>query len=177
MGRPNYSWYNDEILTKLKRCCEERRLDFSKIEPVDIDGIKRPLGVFDAEPDIKEFKCLHAKSYLERRMNDKLFMTVAGINKGAVELLNNSMDNFADGFSFDKDAECVKKLLPTYCNDQPKLIYPDGYVSHYKYGKNLRAIGYKLSQTPEYKQLLECYEMAFEDFDESQITAFRKDII
>lgn len=177
MGRPDYSWYNEEILAKLKRCCEERRLDFSKIEPVDIDGVKRPLGVFDAEPDIKEFKCLHAKSYLERRMNDKLYMTVAGINKGSVELLNNSMDNFTDGFYFDKDAECVKKLLPTYCNSQPKLIYPDGYVSHYKYGKNLRATGYRLSQTEEYKQLLECYEMSFEDFDESQITAFRKDIV
>jgi hypothetical protein len=92
---------------------------------------------------------------VERRENDgKLHLTVSGINKEAVELLDDDIDNFVENFNFDKDADCVKKRLATYINKQPKVTYPDGYVSTIQYGINLRRIGYVLTMTDEYKNLI-----------------------
>ncbi len=165
---PNYEWYNKEIDEKLKRCCMARGLDFEKTRPKDIKGKEHPLGHFDREEDIKEFKCIHAKCYIEKRYDDKLYMTISGINKGAVNLLND-IDDFTIGYSFDVDSEHVKKLIPTYCYNQPCVIFPDGYVSNYKYGKNLRRTGYKIDITDEYKQLLDCLTMTFNDLEDEQI--------
>lgn len=154
MGRPDFSWYNDEIKRKLESCCRARLLDINKINPKDIKGINHPLGEFSPEESIKEFKCIHAKCYLERRFDDKLYMTISGINKGAVECLNNDFDNFEVGFTFDKDADSVKKLISVYSYSQRECVYPDGYVSTFKYGKNMRATGYNISIKPEYEVLI-----------------------
>lgn len=177
LGRPDFTWYNDEITSKLQKCCKVRGLDFNKTCPKDIKGHIHPLGIFDAEEDIKTFRCNHAKCYLEQREDNKYYMTISGINKGAVALLgDNPFENFCDGFRFDKDADCVHKLLPTYCENQPVITYPDGYISRFKYGKNLRNTGYKISLTDDYTELLRAYEITFDDLDEVQITAFRKEI-
>ena len=176
LGRPDYEWYNIEIQDKLKNCCKVRALDYAQVCPKDIKGKIHPLGEFDTEEDIKAFKCLHAKAYLERRFDDKLYMTVSGINKDAVQMLNDNMDNFCDGFNFDKDHPSVRKLIPTHIINQPTLTFPDGYRSTFKYGKNLRPTGYKLSQTDEYKDLIRCIELQWFDLSESQIRAFRKGI-
>lgn len=184
LGRPNYKWYNEEITDKLKRCCNVRGLDFEKTQPKDIKGKIHPLGVFDAEEDIKTFRCNHAKCYLEQRLDDNYYMTISGINKGAVKCLScpykknkkTPFENFEDGFKFEKDADFVKKLLPTYCEDQPTITYPDGYISRFKYGKNLRNTGYKISLSDDYSNLLRAYSITYDDLDESQLIAFRKEI-
>lgn len=176
IGRPDYTWYNTEILQKLENCCKIRNLDSTKLYPRDIKGNVHPLGIFDAEEDIKKFKCIHAKCYLEQRFDNELYLTISGINKGAVKCLK-SMDDFKPDFVFDKDSQYVKKLIPTYCENQPVITYPDGYISKYKYGKNLRATGYKISITDEYEQLLQAYKLTFDDLSAEQIIAFKKDIV
>lgn len=156
LGRNDFSWYNTEIIEKLKTACEIVGVDFEMTHPKDKKGIEHQLGIFDKEDDCSEFISLGAKRYVERRVSDgKLHLTVSGINKEAVELLNNNIDNFADGFEFDKDAECVRKRLSTYLNNMPVTQWPDGYISTYKYGINMRRNGYNLTMTDEYKRLID----------------------
>lgn len=169
IGVPDFTWYNKEVDEKLKAVCKARNLNFEYTRPKDIKGKEHPLGYFDREEDIKQFKCIHAKCYIERRLNNKLFMTISGINKGAVELLNDDIENFAPGFKFNPDAECVKKLMPTYCYNQPEVVFPDGYVSKYKYGKNLRRTGYKIDNTEEYAELLKAFNVTLDTIDERAV--------
>lgn len=168
LGDVDFTWYNNEVDEKMKRACEVQGLDFEKTRPRTPKGKAKPLGRFEPEDDCCEFVTLGAKRYVERRINDrKLHLTVSGINKEAVALLNDDIDNFADGFNFDKDADCVRKQLATYVTDMPEVRWPDGYVSHYKEGINMRRTGYLLSLTDEYKNLINYAHMTVFDLDEN----------
>ena len=100
-------------------------------------------------------------------------MTVSGINKGAVELLNNDLDNFVNGFNFDKDADCVNKRLCTYIENQGVVKWNDGYISDSKYGINLRRTGYLLTVTDEYEKLYEYSKIYLSDVDEQIYQSMR----
>lgn len=167
-GEHNFDWYNKEVTEKLRKSCEVNGLNFALTRPKTPKGKEKPLGIFDREPDCYEFRTLGAKRYIERRSDDnKLHLTVSGINKDAVAMLQDDIDNFDDGFNFDKDSiidnkiilgkdnqPVVKKRLSTYVTDMPKIKYPDGYVSTYKEGINMRRTGYLLTMTDEYKDLI-----------------------
>ena len=168
LGKHDFSWYNDEITKKLKTACKKQNLDFNKTRPKTPKGKEKPLGIFDSEDSCIEFKTLGAKRYVERREGDgKLHLTVSGINKGAVELLNDDIDNFEDGFNFDKDADCVTKKLSTYIVDMPIVKWNDGYISTYTHGINLRRTGYELSMTDEYKKLISYMDFNLNDVPEN----------
>ena len=168
LGKHDFSWYNDEITKKLKIACKKQNLDFNKTRPKTPKGKEKPLGIFDSEDSCTEFKTLGAKRYVERREGDgKLHLTVSGINKGAVELLNDDIDNFEDGFNFDKDADCVTKKLSTYIVDMPTVKWNDGYISTYTHGINLRRSGYVLSMTDEYKKLISYMDFNLNDVPEN----------
>lgn len=175
IGVPDYSDYNAEITEKLHKCCEKRALDFNKTQPKDIKGKVHPLGIFDREEDIIEFKCLHAKCYCERRLDNKLHLTISGINKGAVDELHDDLDNFRSGFEFSPDAVSVHKLMPIYSTEQPTVTFPDGYVSRYKCGKVLRNTGYKISNTDEYQALIDSYKIT--DIPDVAMISFRNGVI
>lgn len=172
-GHHDFSWYNKDITDKIRKSCTINELDFNKTRPKTIKGKEKPLGIFDKEEDCIEFKTLGAKRYVERRSDDKLYLTVSGINKDAVQLLNNDIDNFKDGFNFDKDADCVTKKLCSYLDNITECTFEDGYVNTYKYGINLRRTGYLLSITDEYKQLINYLEYGFEDIDDTILNHFR----
>lgn len=173
-GEHDYTWYNDMVTDKIRKSCEVNDLDFEKTRPCTPDGVIKPLGIFSREDDVLQFKTLGAKRYVERRKKDnKLHLTVSGINKGAVELLEDNIDNFADGFDFNMDADCVKKKLSTYLDNIPDVEYPDGYISKYKHGINMRNIGYLLTMTDEYKLLIKYMEYAVEDLPETFINHLR----
>ncbi len=164
-GECDFEWYNKEVTEKLRIACEATGLDYSKTRPRTVKGKEKPLGIFTKEDNCTEFITLGAKRYVERRENGKLYLTVSGINKQAVELLENNIENFKDGFNFDKDADCVTKRLCTYINDMPDVIWNDGYVSTYRKGINLRRTGYLLTMTDEYKKLIE-----YKEFNTGQLT-------
>ena len=156
IDKHDFSWYNNEINNKLKLSCDTLGIDFEKTRPCTPKGKPKPLGVFDKEDNCIEFRTLGAKRYVERRESDgKLHLTVSGINKKAVELLNDNIDNFVDGFNFDKDAPCVSKRLSTYITNMPVVKYPDGYISRYKEGVNMRRTGYLLTLTDDYLKIIE----------------------
>lgn len=173
-GSHDFTWYNEDVTAKLKKACEYNNLDFNKTRPYTPTGKQKPLGIFEKEEDCIQFKSLGAKRYVERRATDnKLHLTVSGINKGAVEMLQDNIDLFSDGFNFDKDHPSVKKKLCTYLDDMPEVIYPDGYKSSYKYGINLRNAGYLLSITDEYKNLITYLQYDVAELPEAFINHLR----
>ena len=182
-GEPDFTWYNKEVTDKLRKTCEALNLDFEKTRPKAPDGKEKPLGIFDREIDCTEFLTLGAKRYVERRKlikgkekkgaDGKLHLTVSGINKGAVELLKDDIENFADQFYFDKDAPCVHKRLSQYLTAMPTVKYPDGYISTYTHGINMRRTGYKLTLTDEYMDLLDYCDIDIAEFSEQFINKLR----
>ena len=172
-GKQDFNWYNEEITDKLLKTCNALGLDFNKTRPYTPKGIQKPLGIFAKEDNCIQFKTLGAKRYCERRDNGKLYLTVSGINKGAVDLLNNDLDNFVNGFNFDKDADCVNKRLCTYIENQGIVKWDDGYISDSKYGINLRRTGYLLTVTDEYEKLYEYSKIYLSDVDEQIYQSMR----
>ena len=173
-GEQDFSWYDEEITEKLRKSCEINGLNFEDTRPKDKKGIARPLGIFTREDDCIEFVTLGAKRYVERRATDgELHLTVSGINKDAVQLLNNDISNFKENIEFDKDADCVTKKLATYINNQPKVTYPDGYRSTVSYGINLRRTGYKLTITDEYKSLIDLVENLSQEYTDQFLVSKR----
>lgn len=181
VGRHDFTWYNNEVNEKLRKVCEETGLKFELTRPKNYKNEEVPLGIFTPEPECIEFITLGAKRYVERRIykkgdkkcDGKLHLTVSGINKEAVELLNDDIENFVDEFDFDKDAECVKKRLLTYITNQPPCVFPDGYVCKYTHGINLRRTGYKLTMTDEYKKLINYMEYSLDDIPEETQVSMR----
>ena len=172
-GYHDFTAYNNWITEKLEATCRHYNIDTSLLAPLDKKGKAHPLGVFDKEPDLSEFRTLHAKCYCMRESETgELSITVAGINKGAVAMLDDDIDNFEAGFNFDKDHPSVSKRMHTYINDQPDITFDDGYVSTYRTGINMRRTGYRLGMSDEYERLLEFFADATID-DISTITSDR----
>lgn len=173
-GKQDFKWYNEEITAKLKKACDTMKLDFNKTRPKTPKGKEKPLGIFDKEDNCTQFITLGAKRYVERRENDgKLHLTVSGINKEAVAMLEDNIENFKDGFDFEKDSDYVTKKLCTYLDNIPVCVYPDGYISTYKYGINLRRSGYLLSMTDEYKNLIKYTQFDLEELPEAVVNHLR----
>ena len=173
-GSYDFSWYNEEVTEKIRKMCDLYDIDFERTRPKKKNGKPAPLGIFDKEDDCTEFITLGAKRYVERRATDgRLHLTVAGINKGSVELLHNDISNFKDGFNFDKDKKPVHKQLITYVTDMPSVIYPDGYRSTYTHGINMRRTGYLLSMTDEYKSLIKYFDKIPAELPEQVKISFR----
>ena len=145
IGNHDFTWFNEESDRMFMDMCKARNIDFNKTRPLDKFGVPHPLGHLEEENpgEINAFKTLGAKKYIEER-GGKLYQTVAGINKGAVSCLK-SIDDFRDGFVYDKDHPDVHKLEHWYLNNMPPVVWPDGYVSDLQFGINMRPTGYKLS--------------------------------
>ena len=158
----HYDWTNFNRITdaRLKAAMDYHGIDFERTRPMDPKGNKQPLGHFTYEENWDRFVSMGAKKYLEER-DGKLFMTVAGINKGAVDCLEGKMENFRDGFIFDKDHPSVRKLEHTYLTDMKRVTYPDGFVSDLRFGINMRPTGYQLSSPHIDQWLEEFYKLSF----------------
>lgn len=172
-GHADFTDYNEWNMDMLKASAAANGFDLNKAMPKDKQGVTWTLGEFSPEPEFIEFKALGAKRYVERRKDGKLYLTVAGINKDAVECLNDDIDKFAKDFEFDKDHESVKKKLLTYVYDQPDVVWPDGYISHCRRGINLRRTGYKLTIPDDYEKLLKMTQMTVDDLPEQLIIQAR----
>lgn len=172
IGKTDWTWYNERITNKLNKACIDMGIDPTLTRPKTRSGKEKQLGIFTEEEPCKEFITLGAKRYVERRFDDKLYLTVSGINKSAVSVLENDISRFADGLNFDKDHPDVHKRLCTYVHDMPTVKFDDGYICRYKKGINLRRNGYKLTMTDEYKELIE-----YGDFDIDRFEKFLRNYI
>lgn len=171
----NFDKYNADCDRRLKEMADHYGIDYNKVWPINDKGEVSHLGYFmDEEDEIIEFKTLGAKRYCFRSKSGKLFLTVSGINKKAVSCLNNSLDNFKDGCKFDKDSPDVTKRLHTYITSQGTITWPDGYVSTYDYGINIRRTGYTLTITDEYNKLIKATEVELDIMDDTLINDMRR---
>lgn len=173
VGDYDFSWFDNEISSRLEKACDVTGLDYAMTRPRDPKGNIQPLGILSDEPDCIEFKTLGAKKYVERRTDGKLHLTVSGINKGAVECLNNDINNFADGFIFDKDNPSVHKQLSVYIDNMPTIVYPDGYKSTLRRGINMRPTGYEIHLTDEYSSITELSKLYVAELPENFINHLR----
>lgn len=85
-----FDGYNKNITIKISKCLEHHKIDPSRAIPKTVDGVVKPLGVWDFDGHYALFKTLGAKRYLVMYSNDKrnkeknwgkLAMTVAGLSK------------------------------------------------------------------------------------------------
>ena len=152
----DFTEYNNDIDRRLKELCEKRGLDFEKTRPTTPNGKQSFLGHMVEEEEVwTEFRTLRSKCYCERWKSDgQLHMTISGVDKSAVSVLKNDINNLKDGTVFDKDEPDVHKLLHTYIDEMPDITFPDGYVSHQRRGVNLRPNGYKIKLEKSYEEIV-----------------------
>ena len=152
----DFTEYNKMMDRRMKKVCTERGLDYEKTRPFSKKKNRiTALGHMDEEQRILQFRTMGAKRYIERQLEDgKLHLTISGVPKSAVTLLKDDIENFKDGFIFDKDESDMTKLMHTYFDSQPDIVFPDGYVSHQRRGVNLRPNSYKLSLNKTFKELM-----------------------
>lgn len=155
IGDSDFSWYNERITNKLKKMCTFYKINFELTRPKTPKGVEKPLGIFDREEDWTEFVTLGAKRYCYRSKEDgELHLTVAGINKEAVKVLNDDIKNFNEYLVFDKDAEGVNKKILIYVDDMEPVVWGDGYTSTYKHGIVMRPTSYSMSLTDTFITLI-----------------------
>lgn len=152
----DWEWFNNDASERLRDMCIFRDIDFDRTRPLDKSGVPHPLGVLEFEETSNRFKSLGAKKYIEERDN-KLYMTISGVNKSAVGCLN-SINDFKDNFEFDKDSDFVHKSELVYIDDMPSITFPDGYHSDLRHGINMRPTGYKLSVPTVYDSMQKIIE-------------------
>ncbi len=175
IGEHDFEWYNKKCDEKLDKMCEYYNIDKNKVRPTRPDGSVAHLGYFEDEHDnIISFRTLGAKRYVYESANDnKLHLTVAGINKGAVDCLN-SIDDFKDDICFDKDHPSVNKRMHTYITNQGTVVWNDGYVSNYNYGINIRRTGYTLKIDDYYARLMHVLDFDVDIMDDTLINDIRR---
>ena len=153
---------HDDFFDNYNRKIEEREniradmlgVDRKSFAPKDKQGKEHRLGIFDVETTCDKFITLGAKKYL-CEIDGKLKMTVSGVRKDAVSQLD-SIEDFKLGLKF--DTEHAKKLLMSYNDDMPSVVWNvgqyDEYTSNYKYGICAQPTTYEVGMSEDYLSLL-----------------------
>ena len=152
--------YNDMINHKIKKAMNHHDIDFSRTRPKTIEGIEKPIGVWDYEGHYDRFKTLGAKRYMTEK-GDKVEITVAGLGKkdGLEYILSREDDPFD---FFDNDMYIPKgytgKMLHTYI-DIPSHGRVKDYLGNYGEFDELSSLymepcDYSLSLGREYADFL-----------------------
>lgn len=113
--------YNKWIISKLEKCMNNYGLDVSLIRPKTIQGIEKPLGVWDFDGFYTSFKTLGAKRYIMDK-NGKLNITVCGLSKKSgkeyIEQQTEPFNFFNNGMYV--DCEHTGKMTHTYIDNEIK---------------------------------------------------------
>lgn len=150
---------NKELEQKAKRTSKELNIPFNMFAPKDSKGRVQLLGHWDYEGMYAKFIFQGAKRYAYE-IDGSIHMTVSGVPKGCAIALS-SLDEFQDGFEFDKDivddkGKYLSKKLSQYLDgDNLICTFPDGYQVHTHYATVMRNNGYKLGLASDYKLLVE----------------------
>ena len=92
--------YNAMITNKIKTAMEYHKIPNVRTRPKTIEGIEKPIGVWDYEGHYKRFKTLGAKRYLWESESGKQQLTVAGLGKKvALEYLQAQEEDIFDLFN------------------------------------------------------------------------------
>ena len=146
--------YNKQIVKKLRESMKINDIDAALLEPEDPSGEKHMIGVFENDGNYKQFKTLGAKKYCYVDADDKLHLTLSGVNSKAGAAALGSIENFENGFTFDYKGS--GKQLISYNDVQPPTIIKDylGNVEERseRFGVCLRPNVYRLGVDSEYQE-------------------------
>lgn len=161
---PYIEKYNEVIIKKMELMCEYYKLDVNDLKPKNIQGIEKPIGVWDFEGTAEKFKTLGAKRYLTLKDN-KLELTVAGLSKknGLEYMIEQCGGNYHKVFDYFNDelyipAERTGKMTHTYIDDSITFIATDYLGNSTEVtthsGVHLESVDFTLSLSKQYANFI-----------------------
>jgi len=161
-----FETYNSFIMESIQKAVARTRIPYEKFAPTNSKGKSFPIGQWEFEGTYDRFKTLGRKRYLVDE-SGKLSITVAGLNKGAIEYINrdgNAFEEFKDGMEI--PAEYAKRniLLPI---DTEKTFKGRDYLGNYfevvtKSGAHISPSDYKMSMSEDFRRYLTLLSMDME---------------
>jgi hypothetical protein len=164
--------YNALITKKVKAMCDFYKIDPSRLEPTTIEGIKKPIGVWEVDGQYSKFKTLGAKRYMvEHAATKELELTVSGLGKDeGMKYLkkkygsnNNVLKHFDDDLYI--PAEETGKMVHTYIDYKCVMSITDyqGKETEVisKSAVHLENEAYSLSMTEGYIRFLDNLERGY----------------
>lgn len=151
--------YNENVKKKMRVSSVFNHFDEYMTHPKTIQGVEKPLGVFEKDSHYDKFKTLGAKRYMYEK-NGIISITIAGVGKkqGASFLsqFEDPFEKFSEDLVFDE--ENCGKLIHTYI-DNPTTVEIVDYlgnicVQHEESSINLSKTTYKMTLSPDYNRLL-----------------------
>ena len=145
---------NKRVLELNQKVANDLGVSIELFQPKDKDGNPHPLGVWEHEDTYIEFKSLGCKQYIYKNKKG-LNLTCAGVSKLAVKCFKSVDDFRIDRHLTEKELhECkddkghtAEKLIPYYSTNYGTVVYPDGYISNYKFGICLMPTTFNLSMS------------------------------
>lgn len=154
---------NERIVSLLKQACDHHGFDYDELQPMDKNGERHMIGVWDLDGVYKKFKTLGAKRYMVQKDNGKINITVSGVNKStAVPYLK---DTYGEGIwdAFDENLHVPEghcgKSTHTYIEDSRTGIVTDYNGVEYEYEElsaiHLEETSYTMTISNEYREMIE----------------------
>lgn len=158
--------YNESIRTQLCKAMDFHKLPYDMIEPKNIKGVPKCLGVWDFEGYYSYFKTLGAKRYMVNK-DGEWNITVSGLNKKVTVpyLVKKYGDKCIDYFTDDLviPAEHTGKNTHTYIDEETSGVLVDylGNIGTYHEYSSIHLEGaeYCLSIAQEYRTYLNKIKM------------------
>lgn len=148
--------YNRRITQELETACRYHRLDPELTRPKTVDGVSKPLGVFDDEGSYSRFKALRAKAYMTEK-DGKISITVSGVNKKfavpyLIQKYKDPFKAFSDGLKI--PADYTGKLTHTYLDFETAGVVEDytGTAApyHERSSIHMEKCSYDMSMSEDY---------------------------
>lgn len=147
--------YHKSLVSKIEAVCRTLNIDKALYYPKTPKGEIRLLGEFCKENNISEFRTLGAKRYAYRD-EEGLHITVSGINKEAVAVLNDNIDNFTEDIEFPSSNENVKHSYIKYLDNKDRFdVFENGYINTNRFGICIRNTTYTIGLSDDYMSLLD----------------------
>lgn len=162
--------YNKRVIDDLRAAAAYHKIPLSKFIPKTVDGVEKPLGVWDYDGDYQDFKTLGAKRYMYHDKSGALHCTISGVNPAAGAVYfdfayGGDLRKFSDDLVFpaeyNRDDEIVSgtgKLCHTYDDSECSGILTDyqGRTAEYheKSFVHLAPTEYSLSIASEFAYFL-----------------------
>ena len=97
--------YNKKIEEDLTKMAEYYNIDTERLQPKNIKGVSKLIGIWEHDGKYKKFKTLGAKRYMFQKDDESVEITVAGVAKSACSYL---VENFGEGYTKDKNTKFEK---------------------------------------------------------------------
>lgn len=156
--------YNNIVQHKLQLMINNYDIDPKLLAPKTIQGVVKPIGVWDSEGTYNRFKTLGAKRYMVE-VDGKLSLTVAGLSKKnglqhMIKVANGDNDKVFKMFNDELyiPASGTGKMTHTYIDDEHEFNVIDyqGHESHVLTlsGVHLEPCDFTLSLAREFKNFI-----------------------